>query len=82
MNNKSSNQIQEIESNKPWILLENGKRHYIRASAIDIILALIVPAIGPILGLVSLIKKEYKRGLTMIAIGSIQIIYIIIKSTS
>ena len=70
--------MQENKSKKPWIILENGKKHYTRASAIDIILALVVPAIGPILGLVSLMKKEYRRGWTMIGIGSIQIIYIMV----
>lgn len=80
MNSSSRNRLQDTNSKKPWIILENGKKHYTRASAIDIIVALIVPAIGPMLGIISLMKKEYKRGWTMIGIGLIQIIYIIIKT--
>jgi hypothetical protein len=76
----SRNQLQDTNSKKPWVTLENGKKHYTRASAIDIVIALIVPAIGPILGVISLMKKEYKRGWTMVGIGLVQIIWIMIKT--
>ena len=76
----SRNQLQNTNSKEPWITLENGKKHYTRASAVDIVVALIIPIVGPILGMISLTKKEYKRGWTMISIGLIQIIWIIIKA--
>ena len=80
INSRSGNQLQNTNSKEPWVILENGKKHYTRASVTDIIIALIVPAIGPILGIISLMKKEYKRGWTMMGIGLIQIAWIIIKT--
>lgn len=65
--------MQKTETDKPWITLENGKKHYTRATLIDITLAIIIPIIGPILGLAALTKKEYKRGLTMIAVSLVTI---------
>lgn len=73
MNNEAANQIQSIETKKPWIILENGKKRYTRATAIDIILAIVIPVIGLVFGLVALAKKEYKRGWTLIAIGLVHV---------
>lgn len=65
--------MQETRTKKPWVILEDGKKHYTRATVIDIALAVIIPIIGPILGLAALTKKEYKRGWTMIAISLVTI---------
>lgn len=65
--------MQETKSKKPWFTLENGKKHYTRATFIDIAIAIIIPIIGPILGLAALTKKEYKRGWTMIAVSLVTI---------
>ena len=73
MKSSSRHQLQDTNSKKPWITLENGKRHYTRATAIDIILAIVIPIIGLIFGLYALAKKEYKRGWTLIAIGLVHV---------
>jgi hypothetical protein len=77
-NNRKStpkHQLQDTnsKSKEPWVTLENGRKHYTRATFTDIALAIIIPIIGPILGLAALTKKEYKRGWTMIAISLITI---------
>jgi len=72
--------MQKTESKKPWVTLENGKKHYTRATFIDIALAIIIPILGPILGLAALAKKEYKRGWTMIAISFITITILVISN--
>lgn len=70
--------MQKTEAKKAWMTLENGKRHYKRATIIDITMAIAIPIIGPILGIAALTKKEYKRGFTMIAVSCITIAIIII----
>ena len=69
----SRNQLQNTNSKEPWVTLENGKKHYTRATFTDIALAIIIPIIGPILGLAALTKKEYRRGWTMIAVSLVTI---------
>ncbi|WP_321155629.1 hypothetical protein [Psychrobacter sp. LV10R520-6] len=71
MNNQPTTPPQKIESNKPWVILGNGKKHYMRATTFDIVVSIFLPILRLILGLVALIKKEYKRGGTMIVIGFI-----------
>ena len=80
--NMNNEKIQGRRNNKPWIILENGKKRYTRATAIDIILSIVIPIIGPVFGLIALIKKEYKRGWTMIAIGLVHIIIRVIMVTN
>ena len=83
-NRKSSsrNQLQNTNSKEPWITLENGKKHYTRATAVDIILAIVIPIIGLIFGLYALAKKEYKRGWTLIAIGLVHVAIRLIMFTN
>jgi len=73
--------MQDTKAKKPWVTLENGKRHYTRATFIDIALAIIIPIIGPILGLAALTKKEYRRGWTMIAVSLITISIVLISNS-
>ena len=74
MSNKAANQIHSMKTKKPWVILENGKKRYTRATAIDIGLAIVIPIIGLVFGVVALAKKEYKRGWTLIAIGIAHIV--------
>lgn len=73
--------MQKAKSKEPWVTLENGKKHYTRATFIDIALAIIIPIVGPILGLAALTKKEYKRGWTMIAISTVTIGIVVISNS-
>lgn len=81
MNNKSNDQIQATETRKAWITLENGKKYYTRATVIDIIIAVLIPIIGVITGLIALMKKEYKRGWTIMAISLTLIAILVIRTT-
>ena len=82
MNNQASNSSRQVVSKKSWIILDNGKRYYIRATIFDIVIALLFPFFGLIAGLFAIIKKEYKRGWTMVAISLIVSIIIIVLSVS
>jgi|26BtaG_2_1085354.scaffolds.fasta_scaffold03835_4 hypothetical protein len=83
-NNRKSipkHQLQDKNSKEPWVTLENGKKHYTRATFTDIALAIIIPIIGPILGLAALTKKEYKRGWTIIAVSLVTISIVFISNS-
>lgn len=82
MNNQLSSSSQQVASKKSWVILNNGKKHYIRATIFDIIIALLFPFFGLIAGLFAIIKKEHKRGWTMVAISIIGSVIIIILSVS
>ena len=49
-----------------------------KATTGDIILSVIIPGWGVLIGLIALIKKELKRGFTMIGISALMIIVIAI----
>lgn len=52
-----------------------------QATWVDILLSLILPFWGIIVGLIALIKGEFKRGLTMIIISIIIVVaFVMIKS--
>jgi len=59
----------EPEEGKAYIILENGKKHYVKATVIDIIFSLILPFWGLVIGLVAIARGEKKRGQTMALIG-------------
>lgn len=83
-NNRKSTperQLHDTKSKEPWVILGNGKKHYTRATFTDIALAIIIPIIGPILGLAALTKKEYKRGWTMITLSLITISIALISNS-
>lgn len=49
-----------------------------KATTGDIILSVIIPGWGVLIGLIALIKKELKRGFTMIGISALMIVVIAI----
>ena len=49
-----------------------------KATTGDIILSVIIPGWGVLIGLIALIKQELKRGFTMIGISALMIIVIAI----
>ncbi|HEX7964950.1 MAG TPA: hypothetical protein VF651_04445 [Gammaproteobacteria bacterium] len=52
-----------------------------KATVGDIALSVIIPGWGVLIGLIALIKREFKRGLTMIGIGAVMIaIYVALSS--
>lgn len=42
----------------------------------DIVLSAIIPGWGILIGLIALIKKEIRRGLTMLAISALMIVFV------
>lgn len=50
-----------------------AKTRLAKATVGDIILSLVIPGWGVLIGLIALIKREFKRGLTMIILGVIMI---------
>ena len=52
-------------------VLPNGKKVLKNATPIDIILSVIVPVFGLIIGIYALIKGEKKRGFTLLGIFSL-----------
>jgi peptidoglycan/LPS O-acetylase OafA/YrhL len=67
----SSNQAQPIQANKSsaYEILPNGKKRYLRATAVDIIFSILLPFWGFLIGAIALARGEQKRGLTMVLIG-------------
>lgn len=53
-----------------------------KATVGDIILSVIIPGWGILIGLIALCKKEQKRGLTMIGIGGAVIVVLAILSSA
>lgn len=54
-----------------------------KATIPDIALSVIIPGWGVLIGLIALVKREFKRGLTMIGIGAVMIaIYVVLGSQS
>ena len=54
-------------------ILPNGKKRYIRATVVDVIISLLFPFWGLLIGGIAAARGERKRGLTMMAIGGIVI---------
>jgi hypothetical protein len=50
-------------------LLPSGKKRYLKATWIDIVVSALIPLWGLVGGIYALFKEEKKRGLTMITIG-------------
>lgn len=44
-----------------------------KATVMDIILSVVIPGWGVLIGLIALIKREFKRGLTMLIISAVMI---------
>jgi uncharacterized membrane protein YhfC len=54
-----------------------------KATVMDIILSVAIPGWGVLIGLIALVKREIKRGLTMIGIGAVMIaIYTVLNMPS
>ena len=67
-----SNQSQtRPDTNNKYVLLPNGKVRYLRATAVDIFICILLPFIGFILGVVALVRKETQRAKTMLLISII-----------
>jgi hypothetical protein len=45
-----------------------------KATVMDIILSVVIPGWGVLIGCIGLVKREFKRGLTMIAISAAMIV--------
>jgi|GEM_PF-5794196 PTS system, mannose/fructose/sorbose family, IID component len=56
------------QENDKYQVLPNGKKILKNASLIDIILSIIIPIFGLIIGIYALIKGEKKRGFTLLGI--------------
>lgn len=67
-----------IDSSKPYEILPNGKKRYTRATAVDIVLSVILPFWGLVLGGIALARGEAKRGKTMMLIGAIFLAVVVI----
>jgi hypothetical protein len=50
---------------------ESGRSRYARATGIDIIISMVLPGWGVLVGLIALAKGEKRRAMTMITIGLI-----------
>ncbi|HEY3645379.1 MAG TPA: hypothetical protein VGM16_08585 [Gammaproteobacteria bacterium] len=62
--------------NQPETMLQGSapaKSRLQKATIGDIALSVIIPGWGILIGLIALIKREFKRGLTMIAIGVVMV---------
>ena len=59
------------EPGKAYIILENGKKHYIKATTVDIVFSIFIPFWGFVFGIAALLRGETKRGQTMAIIGFI-----------
>lgn len=56
--------------NRDFELLPSGRKRYLRATPLDIIISIFLPGWGIIVGGIALfLKRETKRGVTMIVIG-------------
>jgi hypothetical protein len=49
-----------------------------KATTGDIVLSVIIPGWGALIGLIALIKKEFRRGLTMLGISILIMLFIAI----
>ncbi|MGL4667699.1 MAG: hypothetical protein ACRCWR_07190 [Saezia sp.] len=58
------------QNNLPYEILPNGKTRYLRATAVDIIICVLIPIIGVILAVVAMARKENKRAVTMVIISA------------
>ena len=52
---------------------ELAKSRLEKATIGDIALSVIIPGWGVLIGLIALVKREFKRGLTMIVLGAVMI---------
>lgn len=59
------------DANNKYVLLPNGKVRYLRATAVDIFICILLPFIGFILGVFALVRKETQRAKTMLLISII-----------
>jgi len=54
-----------------------------KATVMDIALSVIIPGWGVLIGLIALVKRESRRGLTMIGIGAVMIlVYTVLNMSS
>ena len=62
-----------IDDSKPYEILPNGKKRYIRATIGDIVFSLLLPFWGVVIGGIALARDEAKRGKTMMLIGAVEL---------
>jgi hypothetical protein len=59
------------EQDVPYEVLPSGRKRYTRATVVDIVLSVILPLWGLVIGGLALVKGERKRGFTMIGVGAV-----------
>lgn len=57
------------DGNNKYVLLPNGKVRYLRATAVDIFICVLMLFIGFILGIAAFVRKETQRAKTMLLIS-------------
>ena len=66
--------------NADYEILPNGRKRFLKATGLDIVISIFLPGWGLIVGAMAfLIKGEKKRGATMMIIGAIVLFLVIIS---
>lgn len=59
------------DSSKPYKILPDGKKHYTRATTVDIVISALIPFWGIVIGAIAASRGEVQRGKTMMIVGGI-----------
>jgi hypothetical protein len=54
---------------QPYVIGPDGKKHYTRATIVDVVVSVLLPLVGVLIGAVAMARGQRKRGGTMIAGG-------------
>src|SRR5579862_4806553 len=65
--------------NADYVLTTDGRKHFLKATTGDIILSIILPGWGVLIGLGALFRGEKKRAVTMVAIGACILFLVVIS---
>lgn len=76
----TGNAAQPIAS-ADYEILPNGKKRYLKATIGDIVLCLLLPFWGLLIGAVAFARGEYKRGQTMMLLGVVLLVVLVLLRT-
>ncbi len=58
-------------------ILPDGRKRFLRATMVDVLVSLFLPSWGLIVGFMALLKGEGKRGLTMMGLGIVSVAVVV-----
>jgi hypothetical protein len=66
-----SPEAKHLKEGQEFVTSPEGKKRYLKATWVDIVISILLPGWGIIVGGFALLKGEKKRGRTMLVIGSV-----------